>query len=474
MMRTALALLALSPLASPQERDAEPVSFHAEVLPLLRASCQGCHQPARPQGVVVLIRHSDLMAHRNADEAYVVPGRPDASVLVDVITPFDGDPPVMPKDADPLSDDQVALIRRWIEEGAHDDTPASFRSRPGGPPVYERAPVVTSLAYSPSGELLAVAGRGEVLVHRPGEGGSEIAHRLVGLSERIESVAFSPDGSRLAVAGGSPARTGELQVWKVATAELLFSVPATHDTLRGVSWSPDGSKIAFGCKDTTLRAVDAKSGKELLYQSAHDDWVLGTAFSSDASHLVSVGRDRSMKLVKVDTQQFIDNITSITPGALKGGLLSVERHPATDELLVGGSDGAPKIFRMYREKKRVIGDDYNLIRTFEPLPGRVFAVDWSPEADWIAAAASSSDAGTVRAYRTEDGSVLWTRSFPSGMYTLDVHPEGERLAAAGFAGEIVVLDAASGAGVQSFPSVPLAGARPIEAARHKIEMTEEI
>ena len=50
-------------------------------------------------------------------------------------------------------------------------------------------------------------------------------------------------------------------------------------------------------------------------KNKREDWVLATAFSTDDSHLVSVGRDRSMKLIKVATQQFIDNITSITPGA---------------------------------------------------------------------------------------------------------------------------------------------------------------
>ena len=77
-----------------------------------------------------------------------------------------------------------------------------------------------------------------------------------------------------------------------------------------------------------MRVIDAKSGKEVLFQGAHNDWVLGTAFSVDSSHLVSVSRDRSMKLIQVvDTQQFIDNITSITPGALKGGLIAIDCHP---------------------------------------------------------------------------------------------------------------------------------------------------
>src|SRR5205807_3806971 len=121
------------------------------------------------------------------------------------------------------------------------------------------------------------------------------------------------------------------------------------------------------------------SGIQFLFQGAHNDWVLGTVFSAKGSHLVSVSRDRSMKLVEVATQRFVDNITSITPGALKGGLMAVARHPTKDELLVGGADGVPKIYRMYRQKKRVIGDDFNLLRKFDGTQGRIIDVRFCPD-----------------------------------------------------------------------------------------------
>ena len=72
---------------------------------------------------------------------------------------------------------------------------------------------------------------------------------------------------------------------------------------------------------------------------SHNDWVLDTVFSADGSHLISVGRDMAAKLTEVATQRFVDNITSITPGALKGGIAAVARHPKRDEIVVGGSDG---------------------------------------------------------------------------------------------------------------------------------------
>ena len=107
--------------------------------------------------------------------------------------------------------------------------------------------------------ILAVGGFHEVLLWKAD--GSELVGRLVGLSERIESLAFSPDGKKLAVTGGLPARMGEVQVWDVAKRKLVLSVPVTYDTVYGASWSPDGTKIAFGCADNGVRAIDAKTGQ---------------------------------------------------------------------------------------------------------------------------------------------------------------------------------------------------------------------
>src|SRR5439155_1086887 len=146
------------------------------------------------------------------------------------------------------------------------------------PPVYELPPVVTSLDYSPDGSLLAVSGYHEVLLYKAD--GSEVVGRLVGMSEQIQSLKFSPDGTLLAACGGSPGRFGEVQVWDVKMKRLKLSHLATFDTLYGVSWAPDGSKVAFGCADNTLRAIDL-TGKQVLFQGAHNDWVLDTVFSRE-------------------------------------------------------------------------------------------------------------------------------------------------------------------------------------------------
>jgi WD40 repeat protein len=282
-------------------------------------------------------------------------------------------------------------------------------------------------------------------------------------------------------------------------------VPATFDTVYGVSWSPDSTRVAFGGADNTTRAIDAASGQQVLFLGAHSDWVMGTSFSQDGQHLVSVSRDRSVKLTEVATNRFVDNVTSITPGQLKGGLLAVEVRPiqwaemlrpialigvsahrarltevcnvhayATprmnlrprdildvpvkpyDEILVAGADGQPRLYKMHREVKRVIGDDSNKIREYEKMSGRIYTVAFNKTGGLFAAGSSLDGAGEVRVYQTDNAKRISTfENVKTPIYAVTFHPNGQVVASGGFDGMVRLSHPLTGKLIKEFVPVPM-------------------
>ncbi len=204
--------------ADPPANATGKVSYHREVLPILQANCQGCHQPARAQGGYVMTEMAKLLKGGETGDIAVVPGKPDESELIRQVTPVDGKAE-MPKGKPPLSAGDLDVLRRWVEQGAVDDSPAE----PGPqfsqdkPPVYAQPPVITSIDFAPDASLIAVAGFHEVLL--VDSQNWQTVGRLVGLSERIESVRFSPDGTRLLVTADVPVAWVRLKfgMWPIAS-----------------------------------------------------------------------------------------------------------------------------------------------------------------------------------------------------------------------------------------------------------------
>ena len=179
----------------------------------------------------------------------IVAGKPDDSYLVQMITPADGRAE-MPQGKPPLAASDIERIRSWIEQGATDDTPANARARYDQDhlPVYTRPPVVSSLDFSRTGALLAVAGFHEVLLLQRGRFPARGATGRSCGADRVGAILAGRRATgrrgRVAVPHG---RSADLGCCGVVRCSCPCRPPTTRSTgaagRRTARWLPSAARI---------------------------------------------------------------------------------------------------------------------------------------------------------------------------------------------------------------------------------------
>ena len=114
--------------AHQQPAQTDNVSYYKQVRPIFQTNCLGCHQPARSSGGFVMTAHDKLLEGGSSGKPAIVPKNTGQSHLVAMITPHDGKA-LMPHDKKPLEEAEIDLVKRWIAQGAVDDTPLAARQR---------------------------------------------------------------------------------------------------------------------------------------------------------------------------------------------------------------------------------------------------------------------------------------------------------------------------------------------------------
>ena len=127
------------------------------------------------------------------------------------------------------------------------------------------------------------------------------------------SVAFSPDGNTL-ISGYRYAYNPDrkryemtLGFWNVATANYKGTFKGKTPNISSVAFSPDGSTVASGSKDTTIRLWDVTTRQQLAVLKEHTGGINGLEFSPDGSILASGGG------YKDNTIRFWDSTYRNTP-----------------------------------------------------------------------------------------------------------------------------------------------------------------
>lgn len=428
-----------------------PVSFRNDVAPILLRRCLSCHGPRRQEGEYEVTNYDMILDA-------VTPGNARRSSLYRLLIRKDLRRR-MPKDKDPLPDQEIETIRLWVEEGARldaGDPKAPIRKivpRPrhrAPPPRYDLPLPVTAMAFSPDGKALATSGYHEVQIWDVESG--KILRRIDNIAERTYGLEFHPSGRLLAVACGTPAEYGEVLLVDPATGDIVKQLATLADVAFGVTFSPDGSRLATTAADASIRIFAVNDGpgavEELFLPDHHSDWVLNVAWNSDGSRLVSASRDKTAKTFDGKTGE----VQSTYVGHQKP-VYGVAFSSDGSLVYTAGADNkihywksAPSLDTAMSEK----GADPKIVHSIggysKPIYGLTFGNDFL-----FSFAADRQ----VKLHRASDRALL--RSFAGHrerVYAMAYHVESKRLATGDFAGEVKIWNVDNSKAFQSFFAAP--------------------
>jgi uncharacterized protein with WD repeat len=437
----------LEPIVPIDLKRKDPVEYGAEIEPIFRAKCYVCHSGNVTEGKFDMSSYASVMKGGGKRAAkVVVPGKASESFLF-LACARQVKPIMPPKTEDPLTPQELTLIKLWIEEGAKAPTTTRLKEKiivnlP--PPLVKPVRAVT---VSPDGKIVA-ASRGNQIHLFDGKKGDFIktlidpnlktpdgkeakaAHislvesltlspdgktlasgsfqeltlwdvekslptlHITGFADKVTCIAYSVDGKFFATGGGAPTEDGEIKVFDSA-GKLVTEIKNGHsDNVFAVAFSPDGKLLASGGADKFVKVFElpTEAGKPAKFVKAfegHTNHVMGVGWTPDGKKLASCGADNLVKVWDYEKGEKLRDMQGHNKQVTT--LFFVGKTP---QFLTGSGDASVRMWN---------AENGGNVRSFAGANDYVYAVSTSMDG---AVVASGCEDGVVRIYNGANGALV--------------------------------------------------------------------
>jgi WD40 repeat protein len=247
-----------------------------------------------------------------------------------------------------------------------------------------------SVVFSPNGQLLVSCS--DIGIRLWNIQANEHLQTFIGHTNTAYKVVFSPNSRILA----SCSADTTIKLWQVgdqsgSSDPCLLTLEGHQDSVWSIDFSPDGQTIVSGASDHTLRLWNVSTGACERILQGHTGWVRSVAFSPDGKFIVSGSTDCSIKLWDVETGQCINTLQGH-----QDTVTTVAFSPDGQQLASSSYDQTIKFWDI---------PSGQCIRTLQEHSNRVWVVAFSPNGQYLA---SGGDDHAVRLWEIRTGKCIKT------------------------------------------------------------------
>ncbi len=461
---------------SPLLADAAKPNFVDDVLPVLKQSCVACHSDDKQRGGLNLASFASAM-QGGSSGVVVTAGQPDKSRLFTLANHTEE--PKMPPKSDKLAAAKLDTIRKWIEQGARENSgsaavvmakPAAValntavKGRPPGPPpmpgklplepaqAVRRPAAVIAMAANPWAPVVALGGTKQISLYNTDS--LELLGVLPFPPGQVHSLKFSRNGKMLLAAGGHGGQSGRAILFDLSTSKSVIEVGQETDAILCADLSADQSRIAVGSPSKVVRVYSTADGSVLREIKKHTDWVTAIEFSPDGVLLAS--GDRAGGIYVWEAQSGNEFFTLKGPAAMINDL---GWRDDANLLGVASEDGTLRLFEMENGQQT---------KSWGGHPGGAASVQFAHDGK----IASTGRNKQAKLWNPDGGEVQTYATLPEQGLRVAITHDGGRVIAGDWAGNVHVWSTKDQKQVGTLVADPLPAAERRKQAEKQVAEAE--
>ena len=271
--------------------------------------------------------------------------------------------------------------------------------------------VTKSIAVAPDGRTIALGGfRGGVELWDAELTWKRLVIAPPALAKMsVESVAFSSDSKQMVTVFG-----GSIIVWDVVSGQELLRVQRRLGDLDHAVFTPDGTCLITGTRESQIQGLDTRTGRELFAYSGHDRRVMAVAVAPDGRRAASGSMDATIRVWDIAARR-----PRLELRGEAGTITAVAAAPVGDLLATAAQDFAIRLWSAStgRNGRRLDGHS-----------DLVFLLEFSADGGLLASASADL---TLRVWDTHRGSEITIfRGHEGTVDAMAFAPDGGRIASA--------------------------------------------